>query len=107
MSQTPLFEVIAAEIVAMVGERGPTVGGTDAAKAAAVAVHLRDIWNARGAADIAKLEVEIPNVWTTADPAGGLTRALRNDSFCSAHSDRREPAVPREPHFPNESRLTQ
>lgn len=73
MPETPLFEVIASEIVAMVGERGPT----DAAKTAAVAVHLRQIWNARGAADIAKLEIEIPNVWTTADPAGGLTRALR------------------------------
>ena len=77
MAETPLFEVIAAEIVAMVGERGLTVAGTDAAKAAAVAVHLRQIWNARGAADIAKLEIEIPHVWTTADPAGALTRALR------------------------------
>lgn len=73
MPETPLFEVIAAEIVAMVGERGPT----DVAKTAAVAVHLRQMWNARGAADIAKLETEIPNVWTTADPGGALTRALR------------------------------
>jgi hypothetical protein len=38
---------------------------------------LRLAWNARGAADIAKLEAEIPNVWTTAEPAGALTRALR------------------------------
>jgi hypothetical protein len=37
MPDTPLFEVIAAEIVGMVGERGPT----DAAKTVAVAVHLR------------------------------------------------------------------
>ena len=73
MAETPLFEVIAAEIVAMVGERGPS----DAAKVAAVALHLRQIWNARGAADIAKLEVEIPEVWTAGDPAGALTRALR------------------------------
>ena len=53
------------------------IAGTDAAKAAAVAVHPRQIWNARGAADIAKLEVEIPKVWTTGDAAGALTRALR------------------------------
>jgi hypothetical protein len=59
--KTPLFEVIAAEIVAMVGERGSTIASTDAAKTAAVAVHLRQMWNARGAADIAKLETAIPN----------------------------------------------
>jgi hypothetical protein len=35
------------------------------------------MWNARGAADIAKLEMEMPNVWTTDDPAGALARALR------------------------------
>jgi hypothetical protein len=73
LPETPLFEVIAAEIVAMVGERGPT----DAAKTAAVAVHLRQMWNARGAADIAKLETEIPNAWTVGGPADALTRALR------------------------------
>jgi hypothetical protein len=74
----PLFEVIAAEIVAMVGERGPAVVSTDAAKTAAVAVHLRQMWNERGTADIARLEAEIPNVWTSADPAGSLIRALRS-----------------------------
>ena len=73
MAETPLFEVIAAEIVSMVGESGPT----DAAKTAAVALHLRQVWNARGNADVAKLETEIPNVWTMGDPAGALTRALR------------------------------
>lgn len=39
--------------------------------------HLTIVWNARGAADIATLEAEIPNVWTAAAPAGPLTRALR------------------------------
>ena len=78
MPETPLFEVIAAEIVAMVGERSATPASTDAAKTAAVAVHLRQMWNARGAADIAKLEAVIPDVWTTAEPAGALTRALRS-----------------------------
>jgi hypothetical protein len=29
------------------------------------------------AADIAKLEAEIPNAWTMVEPAGHLTRALR------------------------------
>ena len=78
MSETPLFEVIAAEIVAKVNERSPSVASTDVAKTAAVAVHLRQIWNARGAADIAKLEVEIPKVWTTSDPVL---------SHCSAEPD--------------------
>jgi len=73
LAETPLFEVIAAEIVGMVGEPGPT----DAAKTAAVAVHLRQIWNARGAADVAQLETEIRKPSTAADPAGTLTRALR------------------------------
>ena len=44
---------------------------------ARIAEELRLIWNARGAADFAKLESEIPNVWTMAEPAGALTRALR------------------------------
>jgi hypothetical protein len=35
------------------------------------------MWNARGATGIAKLETEIPGVWTTGDPTGALTRALR------------------------------
>ena len=73
MAETPLLDLITAEIVAMVGERGPSA----AAKTPAVAVHLRQMWNARGAADIAKLEIEIPHVWTAGDPAGALTRALR------------------------------
>jgi hypothetical protein len=44
---------------------------------AGVIDELRLVWNARGAADIARLEAEIPNVWTTAEAAGALTRALR------------------------------
>ena len=76
MPDAPKFEAIAAQIVAMVTE--PTGAATsEAAKTAAVAVHLRQMWNARGAADIAKLESEIPRVWTMAEPAGHLTRALR------------------------------
>jgi hypothetical protein len=45
-------------------------------------VHLRQIWNTRGAADIAKLELEIPNVWTMSDSAGVLTRALLTLDRC-------------------------
>lgn len=45
---------------------------------AEIAEQLRLVWNARGAADIARLEFEIPNVWTSAEPAGPLTRALRS-----------------------------
>jgi hypothetical protein len=67
-----LFEVIAAEIVAMVGERSVTAASTNAAKTAAVAVHLRQMWNARGAADIAKLEAVVPDVWTAAEPPARL-----------------------------------
>lgn len=76
MANAPRFEVIAAEIVAMVSDVSATAAST-AGKTSAVAVHLRLIWNARGAADIAKLETEVPNLWTTSDPAGALTRALR------------------------------
>ena len=43
-----------------------------------IAEELRLIWNARGAADIAKIEFEIPNVWTSPEPAGALARALRS-----------------------------
>ena len=68
--------MIAAEIVVMVTDTSATAASL-AGKTAAVAEHLRLIWNARGAADIAKIEAEITNVWTVAEPAGALTRALR------------------------------
>ena len=76
MPAAPQFEVIAAEIVAKVTDASATAASL-AGKTAAVAEHLRLIWNARGAADIAKLEFEIPSVWTTAEPASALTLALR------------------------------
>ena len=76
MTETPPFDVIAAEIVAMVSDSSATAA-SDTAKTAAVARHLRQVWNARGAADIARLEIEIPHVWTAAEPAGALTRSLR------------------------------
>lgn len=43
-----------------------------------IAEQLRLVWNARGAADVAKIEFEIPNVWASPEPAGPLTRALRS-----------------------------
>ena len=76
MPDVPRFEAMAAQIVAMVLDSAGAAT-SDAAKTAAVAVQLRLMWNARGAADIAKLEAEIPNVWTMAEPAGHLTRAFR------------------------------
>ena len=68
MPQTPDFAAMAARLI---GVRG------DPVLRARIADERRPTWNARGAADIAKLEAEIPNVWTTAEPAGVLTRALR------------------------------
>lgn len=76
MPDAPRFEAVAAQIVAMVTDPASAVV-SDAAKTAAVAMELRLIWNARGAADIAKLEDEIQRVWTMTEPAGHLTRALR------------------------------
>ena len=64
----PDFRAIASRLLGV--DDNPALG-------ARVAEELRLTWNARGAADIAKLEAEIPNVWTTAEPAGALTRALR------------------------------
>jgi hypothetical protein len=43
---------------------------------AAAAVHLRQMWNARGAADIAKLETEIPNVYSGPLPDSAPTGSV-------------------------------
>jgi hypothetical protein len=77
MPDAPMFEAIAEEIVAIVTARSGAAASSKAATRDAVARHLRHMWNARGASDIARLEVEIPKVWATAEPAGALTRALR------------------------------
>jgi hypothetical protein len=83
MPETPDFEQFARGIVDTLLENGGydflrPDGKSKALAQAGVAEQLRLVWNARGAADIATIEVEIPNVWTSAEPAGPLTRALRS-----------------------------
>jgi hypothetical protein len=58
MPKTPDFEAIATRVVNK---------GNGQALAAQFADELRLMWNARGAADVALLEGEIPNYWTMAN----------------------------------------
>lgn len=82
MPESPDFASIARHAVnVVIEELGFNTGDDDpivAAIAAAIGQELRLVWNARGAADIAKLEATIPAVSTAAEAAGLLTRALRS-----------------------------
>lgn len=73
MPETPDFAKIARLLrsAAIIATHQPDVAVN------AIQTELTKIWNARGAADIAKLEFEIPNVWTSPEPAGPLTRAIQ------------------------------
>lgn len=75
MPETPDFDQIARTIADIFG----TVGETE--KEAAIADRLRLIWNARGAADVTKLDTEL-SILMGATAAGpyvkNLDRALRS-----------------------------
>lgn len=73
MAETPNFDSIAEDLLKL----ATGASGKPNYTHATIVESLRLVWNARGAADIAKLEAEIPRVWTAAAPAGPLTRALR------------------------------
>src|SRR3984893_6805550 len=101
MRQTPDFEQIAHRILDDAYTDDGTTGDarTDARKAAlqaAIAEQLRFVWNARGAADLAKVETELTAMMgaTAAEPfIKNLDRALRQLDRWRQHARRSRPAA--------------
>jgi hypothetical protein len=71
ISETPDFDQLARQTADAVSKLSPN------ALTVFLAEQLHMIWNARGDADIAKIESGLPDVWTAQNIVGELTSALR------------------------------
>jgi hypothetical protein len=71
MSEPPHFDQFARQTADAVSQLSPN------ALTVFLAEQLRVMWNARGDADIAKIENGLPDVWTAQNVVSELTRAIR------------------------------